>query len=280
MAESMLGRIGQLVRANVNSMLDQAEDPEKMLDQLIRDFTNNIAEAEEAVAQTVGNLRLNEDDEREAHQAVGDWGEKAAAASHRAEQLRGEGNAAEANRFDELAKIALRRQLSFEDQVKTLSTQITQQTELTDKLKDGLNKLRMRREELVNKRDELVSRAKMAQAQTQVQQSLRNVSVMDPSSELNHFEERIRRQEAQARGMAEVAASSLENQFDELEGSEDELEIETRLAALKGGGSTGQVGAGASGGQVGSGASGTAAGAPAGSSSADGSPQGGSDNPA
>ena len=59
---SILGRIGQLVRANVNAMLDEAEDPEKMLDQLIRDFTNNIAEAEEAVAQTVGNLRLLEDD--------------------------------------------------------------------------------------------------------------------------------------------------------------------------------------------------------------------------
>jgi phage shock protein A len=252
MAESILGRIGQLVRANVNSMLDSAEDPEKMLDQLVRDFTNNIAEAEEAVAQTVGNLRLNEDDEREAQQAVGEWGQKAALASGRAEQERGKGNAADADRFDELAKLALRRQLSFEEQVKTLSVQVAQQTALTDQLKDGLNKLRLKREELVSKRDELVSRAKMAQAQTQVQQSLRSVSVMDPSSELNHFEERIRRQEAQARGMAEVAASSLENQFDALQGSEDELEIETRLAALKGG-SSAQVGAGASGGQLGSG---------------------------
>jgi len=51
---SILGRIGQLLRANVNSLLDSAEDPEKMLDQLIRDFTNNIAEAEDAVAQTIG----------------------------------------------------------------------------------------------------------------------------------------------------------------------------------------------------------------------------------
>ena len=82
---SILGRIGQLVRANVNAMLDQAEDPEKMLDQLIRDFTNNIAEAEEAVAQTVGNLRLLEDDAREAREAAGEWLMKAKAASDRAE---------------------------------------------------------------------------------------------------------------------------------------------------------------------------------------------------
>jgi phage shock protein A len=236
MAQSILGRIGQLIRANVNSMLDSAEDPELMLDQLIRDFTTNIEEAEQAVAQTVGNLRMVEDDHREAADAQAEWGNKAAAASRKADELRGAGNTAEADRFDELAKIALRRQVSYESQVKTLQQQIDQQTSFTTQLKDGLNKLRLRREELVRKRDELVSRAKIAQAQTQVQQAVKNVSVMDPTSELNRFEERIRRQEAMARGMQEVAASSLDEQFAQLESSEEELEIEARLAALKSGG--------------------------------------------
>ena len=233
---SILGRIGQLVRANVNAMLDAAEDPEKMLDQLVRDFTNNIAEAEAAVAQTVGNLRLVEDDAREARQAVDEWGRKAAAASRRADELRGAGTTAEADRFDDLAKIALRRQISYESQATTLETQATQQTELADKLKDGLNKLRARREELVQKRDELVSRAKMAQAQANVQETLKSASVMDPTSELNRFEERVRRQEAQVRGMEEVAASSLEEQFASLDADEDELEVEARLSQLKSGG--------------------------------------------
>src|ERR671918_420275 len=101
---SILGRIGQLVRANINAMIDSAEDPEKMLDQIVRDFTNNIAEAEEAVAQTIGNLRLVEDDAREAREAVVEWGDKAAAASRRGDQLRSEGNSAEADRFDDLAR--------------------------------------------------------------------------------------------------------------------------------------------------------------------------------
>ena len=229
---SILGRIGQLVRANVNSLLDSAEDPEKMLDQLVRDFTNNIAEAEEAVAQTIGNLRLVEDDAKEARTASSDWGDKAAAASRRADQLRAEGNAAEADRFDELAKIALRRQISYEGQATTLETQASQQAELAEKLKDGLNKLRSKREELVQKRDELVSRAKMAQAQEQVQVSLQSVSVLDPTSEITRFEEGIRRQEAMVRGREEVAASSLEEQFASLDGDEDEIEVETRLAQL------------------------------------------------
>jgi phage shock protein A len=233
---SILGRIGQLVRANINSILDSAEDPEKMLDQLVRDFTNNIAEAEEAVAQTIGNLRLVEDDAKEARAASAEWSDKAKAASRRADQLRAEGNTAEADRFDELARIALRRQLSFEGTAKSLQTQVDAQTELSDKLKDGLNKLRVKREELVNKRDELVSRAKMAQAQQQVQVSLRSVSVMDPTSEISRFEEQIRRQEAQVRGMEEVAASSLDEQFASLESDEDELEVQARLAELKTGG--------------------------------------------
>lgn len=232
---SILGRIGQLVRANVNALLDSAEDPEKMLDQLVRDFTNNIAEAEEAVAQTVGNLRLVEDDAREARDAVAEWGRKAQAASRRADELRTGADAAEADRFDDLAKVALRRQISYESQARTLETQAAQQTELADKLKDGLNKLRARREELVQKRDELVSRAKMAQAQANVQQTLKSASVMDPTSELSRFEERVRRQEAQVRGMEEVSASSLDEQFASLDADEDEIEVEARLSELKSG---------------------------------------------
>ena len=230
---TILGRIGQLVRANINAMLDSAEDPEQMLDQLVRDFTNNIAEAEEAVAQTVGNLRLLEDDQREAQQAQQDWGDKATAAARKADEERAAGNSAEADRFTELAKIALRRQISFEQQVTTFQTQIAQQTELTDRLKDGLNKLRIKREELVQKRDELVSRAKMAAAQRQVQDAVREISVMDPTSELNRFEERIRREEAMARGMEEVAASSLEEEFASLEDADTEAEVEARLAGLR-----------------------------------------------
>jgi phage shock protein A len=185
-----------------------------------------------------------EDDLREAREAHAEWGDKAAAASRKADELRAGGQPAEADRFDQLARLALSRQMSFEDQIGTMGNQITQQTELTDKLKDGLNRLRFKREELVQKRDELVSRARMAQAQTQVQVAVRDVSVLDPTSELRRFEDRVRRQEAQARGMEEVAMSSLEEQFEGLESGEDELEIDARLQALKSGTPAGRLGTG------------------------------------
>ena len=230
---TILGRVGQLLRANINSLLDGAENPEKMLDQLVRDFTNNMSDAEDAVAQTIGNLRMVEDDAKEAGAAAADWGGKAVAASKKADELRTAGNASDANKFDTLAKLALSRQISYETQVKTFQTQIDQQSAMVDQLKDGLNKMRVRRDELVQKRDELVARAKMAKAQTQVQKTLKNVSVMDPTSELSQYEEKIRHQEALAKGMAEVNANSIDEQFASLQGEEDSAEVDARLAQLK-----------------------------------------------
>jgi phage shock protein A len=233
---SILGRMGQLVRANINAILDSAEDPEKMLNQMVIDYTNNIREAEEAVAQTIGNLRLLEDDAKEAREAATEWGSKALAASRRADEFRAAGNVAEADRFDSLAKIALKRQIAFEQQVETFEEQIATQTVLVDKLKEGLNGMRLKREELVQKKDELIARSKMAQAQAKVTDTLKSVNVMDPTSEVARFEERVRHEEAQARGMAEVATSSLESQFASLDDAADDLEVEARLAALKSGG--------------------------------------------
>ena len=230
---TILGRIGQLLRADINGLLDRAEDPQKMLDQMVRDFTNNMSDAQDAVAQTIGNLRMVQDDCKEAEDAATDWGNKAAAASKKADELRAAGNTSDADRFDSLAKLALGRQISFEAQVKTFQTQIDQQSATVDQLKDGLQKMTVRRDELVQKRDELVARAKMANAQTQVQKTLKNVSVMDPTSELSQYEDKIRHQEAMARGMAEVNANSIDEQFASLQGDEDKVEVDARLAALK-----------------------------------------------
>ena len=63
--QTILGRIAQLAKANINAILDKAEDPQKMIDQLIRDYTNSIVEAENAIAQTLGNLRMAEKDYEE-----------------------------------------------------------------------------------------------------------------------------------------------------------------------------------------------------------------------
>ena len=242
--QTILGRISQLTKANINAILDRAEDPEKMLDQLIRDYTNSIAEAENAVAQTIGNLRLAEQDYNEDLSAVREWGGKAVAASARADQLRAQGDTAGADRFDALAKMALGKQIDFENEVRQAEPMIASQRDVVEKLKTGLAQMKDKLSELRTKRDQLVARAKSAQAQAQVQSAIGSINVLDPTSELARFEEKVRRDEAYALGQAEVAASSIDAQFAELEASGDQLEVEARLAALKAGGSAGQIGAG------------------------------------
>jgi phage shock protein A len=230
--QSILGRISQMARANINALLDAAEDPEKMLDQMIRDYINSISEAEEAVAQTIGNLRMMEEDQREAGKAAADWGAKAAAAAGKAKDLRAAGNVADGDRFENLARVALKRQITFEEQSTDLTNPIAQQTEVVAKLKNGLNMMHVKLEELKTKRDELVGRAKVAEAQTKVVDALKSINLTDPTSDLSRFEDRIKREEARATGMAEVAASSLDAQFDRLDDVADDAEVERRLAEL------------------------------------------------
>ncbi len=128
--QSIFGRIAQLTKANINSMLDSAEDPEKMLDQMIRDYKNNIAEAEEAIATTIGNVRLLEQDTNEDRSAVTEWGNKATAASAKAEELRTAGNTADADKFDKLARVALEKQIQYEGEVKDAEPAIASQNEI------------------------------------------------------------------------------------------------------------------------------------------------------
>ncbi|MGW8363225.1 PspA/IM30 family protein [Streptomyces wedmorensis] len=232
--QTVLGRVTQLAKANINALLDQAEDPQKMLDQLIRDYSNNIAEAEEAVAATIGNLRLMEQDHQEDVEAGKEWGGKALAASRKADELRSGGQTAEADRFDNLAKVALGRQLQSEKEARTVEPTIAAQTEVVSKLRAGLDQMKAKLGELRAKRDELVARAKSAQAQNRMMDAVKSVDVLDPTSELNRFEDKVRREEARAMGQQELAASSLDAQFEQLDALGDSAEIEARLAALKG----------------------------------------------
>ncbi|MFG6403469.1 MULTISPECIES: PspA/IM30 family protein [unclassified Microbacterium] len=233
--QSIFGRISTLIRANVNSLIDQAEDPQKMLDQLVRDYTNSIHDAESAIAETIGNLRLLERDHQEDVQAAAEWGNKALAASKRADSIRAT-NAVEADKFDNLAKIALQRQISAENEAKSAAPTIASQTEVVDKLKDGLNGMKGKLEQLRSKRSELVARSKVAEAQNRVHDAVKSVDILDPTSELGRFEDKIRREEALAAGKQELAASSIDAQFNQLEDVGELTEVEARLAMLKSGG--------------------------------------------
>ena len=233
--QSIFGRVAQMAKANINALLDEAEDPEMMLDQMVRDYTNNIAEAEGAVAQTIGNLRMLEADYAEDQNAVVEWGRKALAASQKADEFRAAGNAADAEKFDNLAKVAIGKQMSAENEVKAAEPHLAAQRDVVEKLKSGLVSMKDKLDQLTSKRDELVARAKSAQAQAQVHDAVKSIDILDPTSEVSRFEDKIRREEARVQGQAELAASSLDAQFERLDDLDAQAEVEARLAELKAG---------------------------------------------
>lgn len=231
--ESIFGRMSQLLRANINALIDKAEDPAKMIDQLIRDYTNEIVEAENAVAQTIGNLRLAEKDYEADIQAASDWGQKALAASTKADGARTAGNTAEADKWDNLAKVAIGKQISFEEASKTALPMIESQRQTVEQLRSGLSQMKERLSDLKTRRDQLAARQKTAEAQSRVNDAIKSINVLDPTSELSRYEEKIRRAEALVQGQMELAGDSLEAQFAELETDSSQIEVEARLAELK-----------------------------------------------
>ncbi|WP_421082833.1 PspA/IM30 family protein [Rothia nasimurium] len=233
--QTIFSRIAQLTKANINALLDAAEDPQKMLDQMVRDYTNNIAEAEQAVAQTIGNLRMLEADHAEDTREANEWGAKALAASNKADEFRAAGDTANADKFDNLAKIALGRQMQAENEAAAIAPQIEVQTKVVEQLKNGLTQMKEKLGEVKRKRGELVARQKTAAAQSQVNDALKSFNVMDPTSEIARFEDKVRREEARVIGQQELAASSLDAQFNDLEELGRQSELDARLAALKAG---------------------------------------------
>lgn len=235
--QSIFGRVAQLAKANINSLLDQAEDPGRMLDQMVRDYTASINEAESAVAQTIGNLRMLQDDRTEDLESATNWGNKALAASRKADQFRDAGNAADAAKFDNLAKVAIERQIAAEKEARSVEPTIASQEEVVERLKAGLGQMKGKLGELTRKRNELVARSRNAEAQIKMHDAIKSVGMLDANSEVSRFEEKIRREEARVRGAGELAASSLDAQFEALEDLGEQTEVEARLAMLKAGSS-------------------------------------------
>lgn len=231
--QTILGRVSQLAGANVNALLDQAEDQHKMTDQLVRDYTVTIREAEEAVAGTIRNVRLLEQDHAEDVAAAAEWGGRAATASRKADELRATGSVAEAERFDNLARVALGRQLQAEQAARVAEPVIATQTELVGTLKSGLDGMKLRLGQLQSRREELVARSRSAHTRTAMLDAIKSIDMLDPTGELGRFEDKVRREEARARGREELAASSLDGRYESLDPETDAAEVDARLARLK-----------------------------------------------
>lgn len=212
----IIDRISQLTRANVNDMLDRAEDPEKMLNQILRDMETNIRQAREQVASMIAQEKELEADLGTTSKLSGEWQEKA--------------RRAVAAGKDDLAREALRRKKDNDDNSAVYQQQLDAQKQTVDKLKSQLQALESKYQSTLSNRDALIARQRRATAQQKVSQSLSSFSPLDPSQDLDRIERKIRGSEARAAALTELSGESFESQFSELD---QDVDVEDQLAALK-----------------------------------------------
>lgn len=212
----MMDRLSRLIRANVNDLIDNAEDPEKMIDQILRDMQESITMARSQVAAMIAQEKELELDAAETKKLAGEWGRKAERAVTAGK--------------DDLAREALRRKRDNEENSAIYSEQLGVQAHAVAKLKDQLRQLEAKYQTTLGARDTLIARQRRAKAQRQVAEAIVVFTPLDPSSDLDRMERKIRGEEAHAMAALEIGDNSFEAQFQALDSESD---VEDELAALK-----------------------------------------------
>ncbi|MEC9443116.1 MAG: PspA/IM30 family protein [Myxococcota bacterium] len=215
---NIVDRLTTLAKANINNLLARAEDPEKILDQLILDMQAHYRETKISVAEAIASEKRLERQTTQTLVLAQQWEKKAMMAVR-------------AGR-DDLAKEALRRKGEQDELASEYKIQLELAQAMSEQLKDGLRKLDAKIGEARRKRTQLVMRARQVEAMEKMQTIQENLSDDTAFSALARVEAKIEEQEARVEAMQVLAGEekSLELDFAELE---SERRADDALTALK-----------------------------------------------
>lgn len=210
-------RLRDLTMSNINAIIDKAEDPIKMTDQYIRDMTEDLEDAEKAVAAQIAI-------EKKFKQL---YEEQQALVEKRTQQAH---TAAQAQNV-ELARRALEEKKSAEQKMNEYKASYDQNKASADNLRAKLEEMRKQLTEMKNKRGTLVARYNAAKAQTEINKAMNGFSTDSATNGMKRMEEKMLQMEAQAEASNEMSAKgkSLDDEFEQLG---KDKEVEDELAAL------------------------------------------------
>jgi phage shock protein A len=212
----VLDRVSTLVRANINDLISRAEDPEKVIRQLLLDMNNQLIQVKTQVAAAIADERRLQKRYEENQKKADEWQRKAELAVERGQ--------------DDLAKEALSRKISYQQVADGFKQQWTEQAAQVEQLKEALSQLEAKITEANTKKDLLIARSRRAKAETTIRKTLAGVDASGALSEFERMEEKVEEEEARAKAYADLDQDTLDEKFKQLE-EEDELNRE--LAALK-----------------------------------------------
>lgn len=212
----LLDRMLRILRASLNSLISQAEDPEKILEQAVDDMQQDLIQMRQAVAQAIATQKRTERQASQAQAAAEQW-------YHRAQLAASAGD-------DNLARDALTRRKSHQVTVTTMNAQLSQQAELVSKLKEKLRTLEQKISEAKTKKNLYIARANSAKASMKINEMLGNVGTSSALSAFEKMEDKVMELEARSEAMAELGSNQLDQKFAALEVNHD---VEAELAAMK-----------------------------------------------
>ncbi len=221
---SIFSKFSTLIKSNINDLISKAENPEKMLNQIILDMRDQLAQAKREVAAAIA-------DERKLRSQLDDEVKQARQWEHRAVLAVKEGR-------DDLAKQALMRQQEHAERGLALEQAWRGQASETEKLKGSLRQLNDKIEEAKRKRNLLIAKQKRAQAQRRIHETMSGLSDTSAFEAFNRMTEKIEESERRSIAHAEVAealsSTTLDDEFKVLEaGSGPSGDVDDRLLALK-----------------------------------------------
>ena len=206
----ILDRIRTVLKANINALISKAEDPEKMLNQLIMDMNEQLLEAKKQVAMAIADEKKLERQALENRSQAEDWEKKAMLAVKAGK--------------DDLAKEALVRKQEYDGYAGSFQKEFDSQHAAVEQLKDALRQLQAKIEEASRKKNLLVARAKRAEAQKQIQQTMGSLSANSSFDTFDRMAQKVDQVEAEAEAMKELGEvtsdQKLEDKFKELESSD------------------------------------------------------------
>ena len=224
----IFSRLKTLVSSNVNAMISKAEKPEKMLNQLIIEMSEQLIESKKAVALAIADEKKLERETANQQALSQEWEKKAMLAVQAGK--------------DDLAKEALLRKQDYESAYMEYKKQWDAQKSAVEKLKVSLRDLQNKIEEAQRKKNLLVARAKRAEAQQKIQDTISSVSGNRSAFDaFDRMAAKVDQMEAQADAARELedysSNSSLEKQFAELEKSDTAadqmlLDLKEKMKAL------------------------------------------------
>jgi phage shock protein A len=213
---SILGRITDLISANVNAMLDKAEDPEKMANEYLRQLTNELYEVRTSVAAAMADETKLEQRRIASQRETDQWQSKAEAALHAGDEA--------------LAKAALARKVQSQKLAEQYQQQETAQEQQVTALQDALVTLETRIAEVKAKKELIIAKKNRAATQEAIQRATANLGQVSAVDKLDALEEKVDDRLAKADAMAKLEQGSLENKFRNLE---KDQEVDSELAELK-----------------------------------------------